>query len=85
MVFTLVSSAQEKLEEFADNIKNRILEDKLRKQKEEEEKENKKFQGTPVTKENFLVWREKFNAEVAEKRKQNQNAALIPKSKLTGI
>ncbi|XP_031559626.1 RWD domain-containing protein 1-like [Actinia tenebrosa] len=84
MVFTLVSSAQEKLQEFVDNIKKGMEEEKRRREKEEEEREKKKFTGTPVTKENFLEWREKFNAEMSEMKKKTRNVLLIPKSKITG-
>jgi predicted NACHT family NTPase len=85
MVFTLVSSAQEKLEEFVENIKKGIREVKRKREQEEQERERKKFTGTPVNRENFKEWREVFNAQVAEKRKKTRNVTLIPKSKITGL
>ena len=49
MVFTLVSAAQEKLNEFMNKLKEDKESDKLRKEKEAEEADRKKFVGTAVT------------------------------------
>ena len=43
----------------------------------------KKFEGTRVTIENFLAWKTKFDAEMAELNKR-KNDNEIAKSKLTG-
>jgi hypothetical protein len=43
----------------------------------------KKFEGTRVTIENFLAWKTKFDAEMAELNK-NRNDNEIARSKLTG-
>ncbi|EDO46739.1 predicted protein, partial [Nematostella vectensis] len=69
MVFTLVSCAQEKLEEIAEGIKKHRQEERIRKQKEVEEAEKRKFTGTPVSKESFAAWKMKFDLEMAEKNK----------------
>lgn len=43
----------------------------------------KKFEGTRVTIENFLAWKTKFDAEMAEVSKRKQDSDSI-KNKLTG-
>ncbi|XP_071626856.1 RWD domain-containing protein 1 isoform X2 [Temnothorax longispinosus] len=64
MVFTLVSAAQEWLNVQWDRIKLRREETAAKKQKEEEEAERKRFEGTRVTVESFLSWKEKFDEEM---------------------
>ncbi|XP_032219420.2 RWD domain-containing protein 1 [Nematostella vectensis] len=82
MVFTLVSCAQEKLEEIAEGIKKHRQEERIRKQKEVEEAEKRKFTGTPVSKESFAAWKMKFDLEMAEKNKGK--TVVVTKSKITG-
>lgn len=51
----------------ADETKGMTAEE-IRKQEEEKEEEEKRAQrsmGTPVTKENFIAWKNKFDAEQA--------------------
>ena len=81
MVFTLVSAAQEKLNEFMDKLKTKKEEEKLRKEKEAEEAERVKFTGTPVTLETFLVWRRTFEQEMMQNKKTKEETF---KGKLTG-
>ena len=81
MIFTLVSAAQEKLNTFADRLKNEKEDEKLRKEKEAEEAEKNKFSGTPVTLETFVAWRRAFEQEMMQ-TKENKNEIL--KGKLTG-
>lgn len=64
MVFTLVSAAQEWLNIQWDKIKLNREESAARKLKEEEEAEMKRFEGTRVTVETFLGWKEKFDEEM---------------------
>ncbi|XP_072853664.2 RWD domain-containing protein 1 isoform X1 [Pogona vitticeps] len=87
MIFTLVSAVQEKLNEIVDQIKTRREEEKKQKEKEAEEAEKVKqcFHGTPVTIENFLNWKAKFDAELLEiKRKKMKEEEQSGKNKLTG-
>lgn len=82
MVFTLVSAAQEKLNEFMNKLKNNKENEKLRKEKEAEEAEKVKFTGTPVTLETFVAWRNAFEQEMA-KTKVIKDETF--KGKLTGM
>ncbi|XP_069829749.1 RWD domain-containing protein 1 [Dendropsophus ebraccatus] len=85
MIFTLVSAVQEKLNEIVDQIKTRREEEHLKKEKEAEEAEKKRFHGTPVTIENFLNWKAKFDTDMAElRRKRQKEEEQSGKSKLTG-
>ena len=81
MVFTLVSAAQEKLNEFVDQLKQRKEEEKLRKEREEEEREKTIFTGTHVTFETFMKWRTAFEKEINSNKKDNNE---LLKGKLTG-
>ncbi|XP_078398365.1 RWD domain-containing protein 1 isoform X1 [Cetorhinus maximus] len=85
MIFTLVTAVQEKLNEIVDQIKFRKEEEKLLKEKEAEEVEKAVFHGTPVTIENFLSWKAKFDTELAEiRRKRQKEEEQAGKVKLTG-
>lgn len=65
MVFTLVSAANEWLNEEWDSEVKRLEEEAEQRAREAEESEQKKFHGTPLTIENFLAWKERFDAEMA--------------------
>ncbi|XP_028327172.1 RWD domain-containing protein 1 isoform X1 [Gouania willdenowi] len=85
MIFTLVTAVQEKLNEIVDIMKNRREEEKRRKEEAAEEAEKVAFQGTVVTIENFLVWKAKFEVEMAElRRKKQKEEEQAGKLKLTG-
>lgn len=85
MIFTLVSAVQDKLNEIVDQIKTRREEEKLIMEKEAEEAEKVRFHGTPVTIENFLSWKAKFDVELLEiRRKKQKEEEQSGKSKLTG-
>lgn len=85
MIFTLVTAVQEKLNEIVDVMKNRIEEEKRRKEKEAEEAEKVAFQGTVVTIENFLAWKATFDLEMCElRRKKQKEEEQGGKAKLTG-
>ncbi|ERE81297.1 RWD domain-containing protein 1 [Cricetulus griseus] len=85
MIFTLVTAVQEKLNEIVDQIKTRREEEKKQKEKEAEEAEKKLFHGTPVTIENFLSWKAKFDAELLEiKKKRMKEEEQAGKNKLSG-
>ncbi|XP_044106093.1 RWD domain-containing protein 1 isoform X1 [Neovison vison] len=85
MIFTLVTAVQEKLNEIVDQIKTRREEEKKQKEKEAEEAEKQLFHGTPVTIENFLSWKAKFDAELMEiKKKRMKEEEQAGKNKLSG-
>uniref|UniRef100_A0A8C5XUT5 RWD domain-containing protein n=1 Tax=Microcebus murinus TaxID=30608 RepID=A0A8C5XUT5_MICMU len=75
MIFTLVTTVQEKLHE---------IEEKKQKEKEAEEAEKKLFHGTPVTIENFLNRKAKFDAELLEIKKKQMKEEQAGKNKLSG-
>ncbi|KAK5862801.1 hypothetical protein PBY51_018161 [Eleginops maclovinus] len=85
MIFTLVTAVQEKLNEIVDLMKNRREEEKRRKEEEAEEAEKVAFQGTVVTIENFLAWKDRFEMEMDELRsKRQKEEEQAGKIKLTG-
>ncbi|XP_072107731.1 RWD domain-containing protein 1 isoform X2 [Mobula birostris] len=84
MIFTLVTAVQEKLNEIVDQIKSRKEMEKLLKEKEAEEIEKAIFHGTPVTIENFLSWKARFDAELTEMKKKQKEDEQGGKVKLTG-
>lgn len=63
MVYTLITAAQEWLNDYEDNIKKLVALEKEAKAKIEADLERKKFEGTIVTKETFLEWKKNFDAE----------------------
>ncbi|XP_033344341.1 RWD domain-containing protein 1 [Bombus vosnesenskii] len=82
MVFTLVSAAQEWLNVQWDKIKLKREESAAQKLREEEEAERKKFEGTRVTVETFLSWKEKFDEEMGYTKRREM--AEREGKKLTG-
>ncbi|EHB09392.1 RWD domain-containing protein 1 [Heterocephalus glaber] len=71
MIFTLVTAVQEKLNDIVVyQIKTRREEEKKLKGKEAEEAEKQLFHSTPVTIENCLCWKAKFDAELLEIKKK---------------
>ncbi|EHB01424.1 RWD domain-containing protein 1 [Heterocephalus glaber] len=84
MIFTLVTAVQEKLNEIVDQVKTRREEEKKLKEKEAEA-EKQLFHGIPVTIENFLCWKAKFEAEFLEiKKKRIKEKQQAGKNKLSG-
>ncbi|XP_003705993.1 RWD domain-containing protein 1 [Megachile rotundata] len=82
MVFTLVSAAQEWLNVQWDKIKLTREESAAKKLREQEEAERKKFEGTRVTVETFLSWKEKFDEEMGYTKRREM--ADREGKKLTG-
>ena len=83
MVFTLVSAAQEKLQEL---LQEMMEEEELRKNVAEQEKlkaEEAKYKGTPVTMETFKEWKIRFLAEMEQENGFVREAANQSKG-LTG-
>ncbi|CAH1106507.1 unnamed protein product [Psylliodes chrysocephalus] len=82
MVFTIVSSAQEWLNVKWEEIKKENEERIAKKLKEEEEAEQKRFEGTRVTVETFMRWKKIFEDDLGITKKKE----LLEKEgkKLTG-
>ncbi|ANB13820.1 Gir2p [Sugiyamaella lignohabitans] len=80
-IFTLASLLKDQAEELVE--KKIKIKEKQREKLifEQEEKEQAKFRGTPVTPESFKAWRLKFRAELGLDNKEDANK---PKHKLTG-
>lgn len=78
MVFTLVSEVQEYLNQTVENMKKEKEEERLRKIKEAEKAELAKITGTPITYENFMAWKLKFDEE------RSPDIKIETKVKLTG-
>lgn len=70
MIFTIVSAAQEWLNVKWEQIKKEKDEKAALKLKQEEEAEQKRFEGTRVTVETFMKWKQRFEEEtgIAKKR-----------------
>ncbi|KAI9172140.1 RWD domain-containing protein [Paramyrothecium foliicola] len=76
MVFTLVSALKEAAEQLVQDRKD--AEEKAHEEAvlAAEREENKKFQGTPVTPETFLKWRDDFLREMEEQRVREEEERL---------
>lgn len=84
MVFTLISVVQEKLNTLLEQQAQGEIDAIDEKKREEDEAERKKFEGTKVTVETFLAWREKFEADMNDIKRQ-QGLLVKQSNKLTGI
>jgi hypothetical protein len=77
MVFQLVSALKEAAELLIEDRRNVIEKEKEQRLLQAEQEENKKFEGEKVTRERFLEWRDRFQAEMsaeATKRLAEQEA-----------
>ncbi|OWF47579.1 RWD domain-containing protein 1-like [Mizuhopecten yessoensis] len=83
MVFTIVSTVQEKLTQFVEETKKNRIEIEEHEKKKKDELEMKKFEGTRVTIETFLAWKAKFDAEMSEQKRMKNQVVVGPKG-LTG-
>lgn len=84
MIFTLVTTIQEEIENL---IRSRIADVQKAKDREAEEvegKENAKFEGERVTRESFLNWREKFRAEMTAKEEEEERMKKEGEAKMRG-
>lgn len=77
MVFTLVSALKDAAEQLITERKQALEAVKEAEARKAEEEENRKFEGTKVTRETFLAWRDKFRKELEEEaaRKQAEQEA----------
>ncbi|KAK2880693.1 hypothetical protein FQN49_000462 [Arthroderma sp. PD_2] len=83
MIFSLVDSLKEGAELLISERQAAIQALKDIEAAKADEEENKKFQGTRVTRQSFLEWREKFRAEMKEieDRRQEEKEAEEKKKK----
>jgi len=72
MVYTLVTTIKDAAEQLIQARADAIEKAREEVARQEEEKEMAKFKGTPVTRETFMEWREKFRAEVEELKKKRE-------------
>ena len=75
MIFNIHASLKERAEDL---IRDRVEEKRqvhTRAIEEAEREENRKFEGTPVTLETFLEWRDRFRQEMADAEKRRQEEA----------
>lgn len=82
MIFSLVSSAQEWLNQRWDDAIRQKEEEAERKKLEQEEVERKRFEGTRVSVETFMKWRAEFEQDmgiVAKREKLNIGGKLTGK------
>jgi len=83
VVFTVYSAVQEKLTDMVESHATQIEDEKERIIQEKEAEERKRFEGTRVTIESFLAWRETFDADMAVIKKK-QGAEKKDSTKPTG-
>ncbi|UXI17554.1 N-acetylneuraminate lyase [Sarcoptes scabiei] len=81
MIFALITRAIEWINQLRDFRIEEQRKEEERIQKELEELEQKKFEGTRVTVESFILWKLKFDAEMAA---LNQKDLKSDSTKLTG-
>jgi len=84
MIFTLVSTLKDGAELLISERQKAAQALREVEAAKVEEEENRKFHGTPVNRETFLAWRDKFKAELAEeerRRKEEAEAEELKKKK----
>ena len=72
MVFTLVSTLKESAELLMAERANAIQAEKEVEAVKVEEDENRRFQGTPVTRETFVKWMANFKKEMEEQERKRR-------------
>ena len=85
MIFTLVSNLKDSAETLITERQNAAQAERELARKKAEEEENAKFHGTPVTRETFLTWREKFMAEMEEAERERQEEAVAEDKRKKGV
>ncbi|GAM86148.1 hypothetical protein ANO11243_041590 [Dothideomycetidae sp. 11243] len=68
MVFALVTTLKENAEQLITKRLEAIQDEKDKVAAKAEEEENRKFEGTKVTRDTFLAWRDRFRKEMDEER-----------------
>lgn len=84
MVFTIVSALKEAAEQLVESRKEAAAKAHEEAILAAEREENKKFHGTPVTRETFMKWREAFLKEMEEARikEEEEKAAEMKKARI---
>lgn len=84
MVFTLVSTLKDAAETLIQQRKDVVEKENEERLLAAEREENKKFQGTPVTRETFLKWRDDFMKEMEDNRirEEEERLAELKKAKV---
>ncbi|KAL2005859.1 hypothetical protein VTN00DRAFT_10352 [Thermoascus crustaceus] len=72
MIFTLVSTLKESAEQLMSERQAAAQAQREMEIAKAEEEENRKFQGTIVTRETFLEWRERFRREMEEEEQRRR-------------
>lgn len=84
MCFSLLSNIKELAEEWFQNKLNTLEKEHERQLLERERQEQKKFQGTKVTKNSYLEWRSKFREELGLDERDAKRRLAAHQGRLTG-
>lgn len=85
MVFTLVTTLKEAAENLIAERQRQAQDARDLELRRVEEEENRRFHGTPVTRDTFLEWRARFKKEMEEKeRAEREEAELEDRKKSSG-
>jgi hypothetical protein len=81
MVYTLVLAVKDSAERLIAERQQAAMAVREAEQAKAEEEENRKFHGTPVTRESFLAWRTRFRDEMEEEARRKAEEALVEDKK----
>ncbi|KAI5303432.1 hypothetical protein KEM56_007546 [Ascosphaera pollenicola] len=84
MIFSVVDTLKESAELLISERQKAVTAEKMMHAEKAEQEENKKFQGTPVTRETFLEWRDQFMKEQQEKEQQEKEEKEAEEKKKRG-
>lgn len=84
MVFALVSTVKDSAELLISERQQALQALKEVEAAQAEEEENRKFHGTAVTRESFLVWRERFRREMEEEEQRSREEKELEDRKKRG-
>ena len=84
MVFALVSQVKESAEQLIIERREVVAKEREEAKLAAEREENKKFHGTPVTRETFIKWREGFIKEMEEEKQREEEERLEALKKTRG-
>ncbi|VDN50181.1 unnamed protein product [Dracunculus medinensis] len=84
MAFNIISSLQDEIGYLIDDIKVKMRQADEKIKEEEEALERKKFEGTKVTVETFMKWKENFDREMNTLKERQLKEKMSLGGKLTG-
>jgi len=84
MVYSLVSTVKDAAEQLVVERRGVTAREREEAKLAAEREENKKFHGTPVTRDTFIRWRDDFMAEMAEQREREEEERLAELKKARG-